>query len=248
VPIQDQPTARHKRRFPFIFRARLALPCWALLGLAALALPHPGQASGEAEERERPFTILFLGDSLTAGFGLTPDEAYPSLVEETLRAEGHELEVINGGLSGETTAGGLRRLNWVLRRPVDLLVVALGGNDGLRGLEPAETRANLQAIIDTARETQPEARLLLAGMLAPPNMGRTYAEAFAAVFPELAEANEVAFLPFLLEGVAGEPSLNQADGIHPNAPGQRRLALHLLEALRPLLPPTTREVPSSPQN
>lgn len=186
-------------------------------------------------ETPTPVTLLFLGDSLTAGFGLTPEEAYPALVEEALRAEGKRIEVINGGLSGETSAGGQRRVDWVLRRPVDVLVLALGANDGLRGLDPAQTEENLQALIDRARDLQPGIRILLAGMLAPPNMGPAYQEAFAAIYPELAARNGLPLIPFLLEDVAGRPELNQADGIHPNRAGHERIARTVLESLRPML-------------
>ena len=193
---------------------------------------------GAAAGAGASFTVLCLGDSLTAGYGLDPSQAYPQLLEEALRADGLDATVINGGLSGETSAGGLRRVKWVLRRPVDVLVLALGANDGLRGVPPASTRANLQAIIDAAREAQPGIEILLAGMLAPPNMGTAYASAFAGIYPELAASNDLRLLPFLLEGVAGEPTLNQADGIHPNVEGQQRVARLVLRHLEPFLPST----------
>lgn len=201
-----------------------------LAGLLALVLLGPLAAQDEAST-----TVLFLGDSLTAGFGLDPEDAYPALVGALLRSDGHEIRVINGGLSGETSAGGARRVRWVMRQRVDILVLALGANDGLRGLDPDQTRENLQAIIDTARELQPDVRILLAGMLAPPNMGTAYREAFDTIYPALAADNDLPRLPFLLEGVAGDPDLNQADGIHPNREGQKHIARLVAEALRPLL-------------
>lgn len=168
--------------------------------------------------------LLFLGDSLTAGYGLEPDQAYPQLVEVALRARGREVTVVNAGLSGDTSAGGLRRMDWILRQSIDTLVVALGANDALRGLPVDTTRENLRGIIHAVRAKQPEVRIILAGMLAPPNMGAAYRDSFARLFPELARSESVELLPFLLEGVAGVPSLNLADGIHPNVEGQKRVA------------------------
>jgi acyl-CoA thioesterase-1 len=171
-------------------------------------------------------TIVFLGDSLTAGYGLQNPaaEAYPALIQEKLRAAGLPHRVVNAGISGDTTAGGLRRLNWLLRQPVDVLVIALGGNDGLRGLDPAVTRANLQGIIDRTRAKYPSARLVLAGMQMPANMSEEFTRAYREIFPELAAANRITLIPFLLEGVGADPALNQPDLIHPTAEGQRRIA------------------------
>lgn len=175
--------------------------------------------------------IVCLGDSLTAGYGLDPEYAFPALLQRSLGESLPEVEVVNAGLSGDTTAGGLRRVNWVLKTPADILVVALGGNDALRGLPPEETRANLMAIIKTARERVPGIRIVLAGMLAPPNMGEAYQLAFAEAYREVVEATKVEFMPFLLEGVAANPELNLADGIHPNAQGQAVIARNILEVL-----------------
>lgn len=175
--------------------------------------------------------LLFLGDSLTAGYGLNPDNAYPQLVEAALRARGRDVTVVNAGLSGDTSAGGLRRMDWILRQPIDTLFVALGANDALRGLPVDTTRENLRAIIHAARAKQPEVRIILAGMLAPPNLGAAYRDAFASMFPELARSESVELLPFLLEGVAGVPALNLADGIHPNVEGQKRVADLVLRVL-----------------
>lgn len=175
--------------------------------------------------------IVCLGDSLTAGYGLDPAFAFPALVQRSLKESLPEVEVVNAGVSGDTTAGALRRVNWVLRTPADILVVALGGNDALRGLPPEETRANLMAIIKTARERVPGIRIVLAGMLAPPNMGEAYQAAFAQAYREVVEATKVEFMPFLLEGVAANPDLNLPDGIHPNAQGQAVIARNILEVL-----------------
>jgi len=182
-----------------------------------------------------PRFILCLGDSLTAGYGLELEEAYPALLQEKIDALGLPFKVINGGLSGETSAGGLRRIDWMLRRPVDILVLALGANDGLRGLEVAATHRNLQAIIDRASRKYPKIKIVIAGMKAPPNMGREFTENFAAIYPELARTNDALLIPFLLESVAAEPSLNLADGMHPNPAGHKIIAETLWRHLKPLL-------------
>lgn len=166
--------------------------------------------------------IVFLGDSLTAGYGLDPREAYPSLVADRLRAAGLGFDVVNAGVSGDTSAGGLSRLDWSLEGDVRVLVVALGGNDALRGLGTPELAGNLSRIIERAMARG--VRVILAGMEAPPNLGPAYTSAFRAVYRDLAARYRVAFLPFLLDGVAGVPALNQADGIHPNAAGAKRVA------------------------
>lgn len=197
---------------------------WALLLLAAV-LP------AAASER----TVVFYGDSLTAGYGLDPDEAYPALIQRKLEASGRSWRAVNAGVSGETTSGGLRRLDWVLRQPVDVFVLALGGNDGLRGVAPEVTRRNLQAIVDRVRARYPQAVVVIAGMQMPPSMGSQYTDAFRRVFPAVAEASGAALIPFLLEGVGGIPEMNQADQIHPTAEGQERIAENVWQVLRPLL-------------
>ena len=176
-----------------------------------------------------------MGDSLTAGLGLAVEEAYPALLQQKLDQEGYAFEVVNAGVSGDTTAGGLSRIEWVLEGDVRVLILALGGNDGLRGLPPKEMKRNLAATIERARER--DVAVLLAGMEAPPNMGTAYTSEFRKVFPDLAEEHDVTFLPFLLEGVAGEPQLNQRDGIHPNQEGARRMADTIWPFLQPLLEP-----------
>jgi acyl-CoA thioesterase-1 len=205
-------------------------PAKFLLCLACLAALPPAARAAETK------TILFFGDSLTAGLGLaSPGQAYPALIQKKIDAAGLPWRVVNAGLSGETTAGGLRRLDWVLREPVAIFVLALGGNDGLRGLPPAATRANLQAIIDRVRARDPGVRIILAGMEMPRNLGPDYTRAFAAVYPELAAQNRLALIPFLLAGVGGRPELNQADGIHPTAAGHAIVAENVWKVLKPLL-------------
>lgn len=180
-------------------------------------------------------TILFYGDSLTAGYGLDPDEAYPALVQQKIAQARLPWRVVNAGLSGETTAGGLRRLDWILRQKVDIFVIELGGNDGLRGVPPETTRANLQAMIDRVRAKYPQVKVVLAGMQMPTNMGPDYADAFARIFPEIAQANDVELIPFLLEDVGGVEELNLPDGIHPTAEGHRIVAATVWRTLAPLL-------------
>ena len=177
--------------------------------------------------------LVALGDSLTAGLGLDLDEAYPALLERALRAEGTVVRVINAGVSGDTTAAGLRRAEWSLTGDVRILIVALGGNDGLRGLPVDQMKRNLADIVSLAKGRG--IAVLLAGMEAPPNFGATYTAQFRRAFRELASEQDVAFMPFLLEDVAGDPSLNQADGIHPNAAGAAIVAGRVRAALAPLL-------------
>jgi acyl-CoA thioesterase-1 len=186
---------------------------------------------GAAETR----TILFFGDSLTAGYGLDPDEAFPALIQHKLDERGGDWRVVNAGLSGETTAGGLRRLDWVLRQSVDIFVIELGGNDGLRGIPPETSRTNLEAMIKRIQDRAPRAKVVLAGMQMPTNMGADYTRQFAAMYPELAGKLKVALIPFLLEGVGGVPRLNQPDGIHPTEEGHKIVAETVWRTIEPLL-------------
>ena len=179
--------------------------------------------------------LLFFGNSLTAGLGVEPEEAFAGLIGQKIDSLGLPYEVINAGLSGETTAGGRSRVGWLLRQPVDVFVLELGANDGLRGLPLAATRENLQGIIDTVRRRSPGAKIVLAGMQIPPNMGQSYSAEFRSVFQQLAAQNHLALIPFLLEGVGGHPDLNQADGIHPTPAGHRIVARTVWNTLRPLL-------------
>ena len=191
-----------------------------------------------APAQNAPRTILFFGDSLTAGYGLddASKEAFPALIGQRLKDAGLPYQAVNAGLSGDTTAGGLRRIDWLLQRPVDILVLELGGNDGLRGLPPSESQRNLQAIIDKTRARNPQVRVIVAGMMMPPNFGADYVARFAAVFPALVEANPGAkLIPFILDGVGGIARLNQRDQIHPTAEGHRIIADLIWETLAPMV-------------
>ena len=200
----------------------LVLSCVALLSVAA------GEARGEG-------VVVALGDSLTAGLGVAADEAFPARLQARLRAEGYDYRVVNAGVSGDTTAGGLRRVDWALRAHPDVVIVALGANDGLRGHSPQAIRANLEEIV--ARLQAAGVRVLLVGMRLPPNYGAEYTKEFEAVFPAVARRAKITLMPFLLDGVAADPRLNQADGIHPTAAGQQMIADRLWPYLRPLLRP-----------
>ena len=178
--------------------------------------------------------VVFLGDSLSAGYELPADEAFPAVLGRRLASAGRAVRIVNAGVSGDTTAGGLARVDWVLRQNPDVFVLELGANDGLRGLDLAETEANLRAIAERARAAG--ARVLLCGMRLPPNYGAEYVEAFEAVFPRVAADLGLDLMPFLLEGVAGEPELNLADGIHPNAAGHAHLAERIHPFVEALLP------------
>jgi acyl-CoA thioesterase-1 len=182
-----------------------------------------------------PRTILFVGTSLTAGYGLDPDEAYPQQVQQMIDSAGLTYQVVNAGVSGETSSSLLRRMEWLLRQPFEIIVVETGANDGLRGIPVETMRSNIQRIIELVKTTRPGARIVLAQMEAPPNLGRVYTQGFREVFPDLASRNNVLLLPFILEGVAGRRELNQADGIHPNLEGERIVARNVWKGLRPLL-------------
>lgn len=193
----------------------------------------PEAAAGKPSAKK---TILFFGDSLTAGYGLDePGQAFPGLIQRRLDSLGLPFTVVNAGVSGETTAGGEGRINWILKQPVDIFVLELGANDGLRGIPVQETRENLQQIMDSVKARNPEVKMILAGMMVPPNMGPDYGKAFQKIFPELAARNNAVLIPFLLEGVGGEPSLNQSDGIHPTPEGHRIVMETIWQALGPLV-------------
>lgn len=179
--------------------------------------------------------LVFFGNSLTAGYGLGPEEAFPARTQVKIDSLELGYEVINAGLSGETSAGGLTRIDWILQQKPDIFVLELGANDGLRGIPVAETRKNLQGILDKVKAANPEVKLVVAGMMVPPNMGPEYAKDFQSIFPELAKTNNATLIPFLLEGVAGERSLNLADGIHPTAEGHQLVANSIWKYLQPLL-------------
>lgn len=181
-------------------------------------------------------TIVFFGNSLTAGYGLNSTaEAFPALIQAKIDSLGLPYNVVNAGVSGETSSGGLSRIDWILQQPVDVFVLELGANDGLRGIPVAETKQNLQAILDKVKAKYPAAKLVLAGMQLPPNMGQTYATGFREIYPQLAADNKLTLIPFLLEGVGGEAKLNQEDGIHPTAEGARIVAQNVWQVVQPLL-------------
>ncbi len=208
---------------------------WRLpLVAALLSLAAPSMAGAQPPA---PRTIVFFGDSLTAGYGL-PDpgtQSYPARIQALVDAEHLPWRVVNAGLSGETSAGGLRRVDWVLNQGVDVFFLELGANDGLRGTPTSATGANLQAIVDRVRLKRPGARIVVAGMRMPPNMGQEYADAFRALFPALALRNQATLVPFLLDGVAEKTGLNQNDGIHPNPAGAEIVAQGVWKVLAPLL-------------
>lgn len=229
----------------------------ALIVMAALAGCSPGRGAPEPSGEERSAaapgsargaaappvngtpaagaerTVLFLGTSLTAGLGLDPDSAYPAVIARKIDSAGLAVRVANGGVSGETAAGLRRRLDWVLQQPAEVIVVETGANDGLRGHSVEETRRTIGEVLDRIRTQRPDAKVFLVQMEAPPNMGRRYTSAFHALYPALAREKGVTLLPFLLEGVAGVPSLNQADGIHPNAAGARIVAETVWRGIAP---------------
>ncbi|MDB5267294.1 MAG: arylesterase [Hymenobacter sp.] len=226
----------------------LNLPLAALLGLALTAC-NSGPTADKPAAAEAPAAqvpaaakattkrLLFFGNSLTAGYGVEPEQAFAGLIGQKIDSLKLPYEVINAGLSGETTAGGRSRVGWILKQPVDIFVLELGGNDGLRGLPLSATRENLQGIIDTVRRRSPGAQIVLAGMQIPPNMGRAYATEFKALYQEIATKNHLVLIPFLLAGVGGDRTLNQADGIHPTPAGHRIVARTVWAVLQPLLVP-----------
>lgn len=211
---------------------------WGLVGLAAMLFDSTVQAA-DGSSCDDPLTLLAFGDSLTAGYGLPQDKAFPVQLEQALRAEGYCVAVTNAGVSGDTSAAARGRFEWAWaawpagQGAPDAAIVALGGNDGLRGLEPARMEKNLDAIV--AAMQKQGTKVLLAGMLAPPNLGKAYGEAFAAVFPSVAQKHDIPLYPFFLEGVAGNPALNLRDGIHPTAEGVAVMVKGILPQVRALL-------------
>jgi acyl-CoA thioesterase I len=197
------------------------------------AAAAPDSATRAAPDRRK--VILFVGTSLTAGYGLGAEFAYPAVIQQKVDSAGLPFRVVNAGISGETSAGALRRIDWALQLPVDVLVLELGANDGLRGLNPDSMYNNLDAIIRRTRAKYPGVRILLAGMQAPPNLGSRYGSRFRSAYRELADEHDVGLIPFILEGVGGRPELNQDDGIHPTIEGQRLMATTVWKFLRPML-------------
>ena len=204
-----------------------------LLFLVAIFFLAP--LNGQAFAATAPNVVLFLGDSITAGYGLELSQAYPALIQEKIDAKGWPFKVVNAGQSGDTSAGALNRLDWLLRNRVAVLVLELGGNDGLRGLPVETTRKNIQQIIDRTRAKYPAAKIVIAGMKVPPNMGREYGSKFEAIYPELARKNKLPLIPFVLEGVGGVRELNLPDGIHPTAKGHTIVAATVWKTLDAVL-------------
>jgi acyl-CoA thioesterase I len=182
-----------------------------------------------------PRVILFLGDSITAGYGLDPSQAFPALIQQKIDAQRWHFKVVNAGQSGDTSAGGLSRIDWLLKNKIDVLVLELGANDGLRGLPVENSKKNLQAIIDRTKDKYPEVKVIVAGMKVPPNMGGDYGRKFEAVFVDLAKKNNAPLIPFILDGVGGLPELNLADGIHPTPKGHEIVAANVWKVLEPVL-------------
>ncbi len=180
-------------------------------------------------------TIVFFGNSITAGYGLDPSQAFPALIQRKIDSLNLPYKVVNAGVSGETSSGGNSRIDWILEQPVDIFVLELGGNDGLRGIPVTETKANLQSIIDKVKAKYPQAQIVVAGMQMPPNMGIQYTSAFRGIFPELAKKNNSILIPFILEGVGGEAKLNQEDGVHPTEEGHQVVAENVWRELKPVL-------------
>ncbi|WP_343563657.1 arylesterase [Kiloniella sp. b19] len=205
-----------------------------LLSLLAALLVVAGVTSSGAQAQEKPFRIMAFGDSLVHGYGLPAGQSFPDQLEQVLLEQGYNISMINAGNSGDTTAAGLARVDWALGDNPDVAIIVLGGNDSLRGLNPEQTRSNIEAIID--RFQAADVKVLLAGMMAPRNLGTEYVSVFDSLYPELAQSKGTAFYPFFLEGVAQVPELNQADGIHPNRAGVEKITERLLPSLLPLIP------------
>ena len=218
------------------------LACMLILTLFGCGDPvKPTERQSKSLEKEQSKTkekakiILCFGNSLTEGYGLKPEESYPSLLQNRIDSLGLNYRVVNAGISGETTAGGKGRLGWVLKNKVDIFILELGANDGIRGIQIKETKRNLQSIIDTVQLKIPDVKIVLAGMQIPPNLGEKYTQEFKAIFPALAEENSVHLIPFLLQDVAGEIELNQEDGIHPTAEGTKLVLENVWKVLVPVL-------------
>jgi acyl-CoA thioesterase-1 len=197
--------------------------------------PGAKEETVKSEAKSEEKVIIFFGNSITAGYQLDMDDAFPAIIQDYLDSLDYDYQVINAGLSGETTASGKNRIGWVLRTKPDIFFLELGPNDGLRGLPLEETPKNLQAIIDKVQEANPEVKIIIAGMEVPPNLGQDYTEKFRSIFPKLAKDNDAILIPFLLDGVAGNPELNLSDGIHPTPEGHQIVADTVWNYLKPLL-------------
>lgn len=198
-----------------------------LISISFFLLPFQTHA------QKQKIRVLFFGDSITAGYGLEKSQAFPALIQDKIDSLNWNVEIINGGLSGETSAGGLRRIDWMLQKPIDIFVLELGANDGLRGVSTKETSQNLKKILDKVRAKNPNATLIVAGMQVPPNLGQDYTKAFSSIFADVAKEKKTVLIPFILEKVAGNPKLNLPDGIHPTAIGHRLVSQTVWEYVGP---------------
>lgn len=214
-------------------RRKILLGLWAAIAwTVAVGILFAGNAVKANDTQKR---IVILGDSITAGYGLDPGESYPAVLQKKIDQAKLPFVVANAGVSGDTTAGGLRRVAWAMTKRADILVIALGGNDGLRGISPAETKKNLLGIVSKARTRNPKIQVFIAGMQMPGNMGQEFTERFKTLFPAVAKESKSTLIPFLIEGVGGDEKLNQADGIHPTAEGQKIIAENVWKILQPKL-------------
>ncbi|MGB3342850.1 MAG: arylesterase [Aequorivita sp.] len=229
-------TYRNLIKFCYFLLACTVISCGNATKSNATVKDEGTTTETEVPEKTSSKTILFFGDSITAGYGLDDtNDAFPGIIQSKIDSLGLNYEVVNSGLSGETSAGGRSRIDWILNQDIDIFVLELGANDGLRGVPIAETKANLQAIIDAVRAKSPSTKIILAGMELPPNMGQDYTTQFRAIFSDLASENKLDFIPFILEDVGGVKELNQSDGIHPTAEGHRIVARNVWEVLLPEL-------------
>lgn len=229
-------TCRNLLKFCYFLLAFVLLSCGNDTKSKATADTTETTTETEAPATTSSKTILFFGDSITAGYGLDDtNDAFPGIIQSKIDSLGLNYEVVNSGVSGETSAGGKSRIDWILNQDIDIFVLELGANDGLRGVPITETKANLQAIIDAVKAKSPSTKIILAGMQLPPNMGQEYTTQFRAVFSDLASENNLAFIPFILKDVGGIKELNQNDGIHPTAEGHKIVAKNVWEVLRPEL-------------
>ena len=217
------------------WKRNLSWWCGCALALFGVLAGRAQPSAGPAEKAPARKTVVVLGDSLAAGYGVDPSEAFPALLQEKIDSAGRNFTVINAGVSGDTSADGLNRINWLLKRKIDVLILELGGNDGLRGIPASTTETNLQAIIDRVKQKYPRAQMIIAGMQMPPNMGEVFTAAFKKIFPDLADRDHAARVPFLLEGVGGDPKLNQPDHIHPTPEGHRIVAENVWKVLKKVL-------------
>ncbi len=227
-----------------ILRLFLLINCFFLIACGSestttktpKASANPTAATAETKEvKQKKKNIIFFGDSLTAAYGLDPSEGFPALIQDKINQQNLNYKVVNAGLSGETTAGGVGRIDWILKQPVDIFILELGGNDGLRGIDTKTTYSNLSTIAQKVKTKYPKAKLVIAGMEAPPNLGNKFTSDFRAVFPKVAKENDAALIPFLLDKVGGIAELNQADRIHPTAEGHKIVAENVWTVLKDLL-------------